>query len=236
MVCKPSVSPKIADMRVLVVEDDRKTAGFIQKALKAEGFAVDVMPSGADGLRALETTPFDAAVLDIMLPGRDGLSIVRQLRQAGSTLPILLLSARGDVNERVEGLDAGADDYMSKPFALAELIARVRALGRRTGEAKSNTLRVADLSLDIISRQALRGSRSIALSDREFRLLEYLMRAPGRICSRMMIIEKVWNYDFDPGSNVVDVYIRKLREKVDADADTKLLHTVRGVGYTLRAP
>ncbi|MDD5201420.1 MAG: response regulator transcription factor [Terrimicrobiaceae bacterium] len=223
-------------MRVLVVEDDRKTAGFIQKALKAEGFAVDVLHRGDEGLRALQTTPFDAAVLDIMLPGRDGLSIVRQLRQTGATIPILLLSARGEVDERVEGLDAGADDYLSKPFALAELLARMRALGRRSAEVKSNTLHVSDLSLDITSREARRGERLITLSNREFRLLEYLMRSPGRICTRMMIIEKVWNYDFDPGSNVVDVYIRKLREKVDAEGETKLLHTVRGAGYTLREP
>jgi DNA-binding response OmpR family regulator len=223
-------------MRVLVVEDDRKTAAFIQKALRAEGFTVDALRNGDEGLRALLSTPFDAAVLDIMLPGRDGLSIVRQLREKGNATPVLLLSARGEVNERVEGLDAGADDYMSKPFALAELAARLRALLRRGGETKSSILRLGDLQLDIVTRTAMRGARRIDLSNREFQLLEYLLRSPGRICTRMMIIEKVWGYDFDPGSNVIDVYIRKLREKVDGEGEPKLLHTVRGAGYTMREP
>jgi DNA-binding response OmpR family regulator len=171
-----------------------------------------------------------------MLPGRDGLSIVRQLREKGNATPVLLLSARGEVNERVEGLDAGADDYMSKPFALAELAARLRALLRRGGETKSSILRLGDLQLDIVTRTAMRGARRIDLSNREFQLLEYLLRSPGRICTRMMIIEKVWGYDFDPGSNVIDVYIRKLREKVDGEGEPKLLHTVRGAGYTMREP
>ena len=223
-----------ADMRVLVVEDDRKTAAFIQKALKAEGFVVDVLRDGDEGLRALLTTPFDAAVLDIMVPGRDGLGIVRQLREQGNATPVLLLSARGEVNERVEGLDAGADDYLPKPFALAELTARLRAILRRGGETKSNVLRLGDLQLDVVRRTAARRGRNIELSNREFHLLEYLMRSSGRICTRMMIIEKVWGYDFDPGSNVIDVYIRKLREKVDGEGEPKLLHTVRGAGYTMR--
>lgn len=224
------------DMRVLIVEDDRKTGIFIQKALKSEGFAVDLLRDGDDGLRALLATPFDAAVLDVMLPGRDGLSIVRQLRERNNATPILLLSARGAVNERVEGLDAGADDYLPKPFALAELTARLRALVRRGGDAKGSVLRIGDLQLDVVSRTATRGDRRIELSNREFQLLEYLMRSPGRICTRMMIIEKVWGYDFDPGSNVIEVYIRKLREKVDAEGEPKLLHTVRGAGYTMREP
>ncbi len=222
-------------MRVLVVEDEKKTASFIRKALQAEGFAVDVCHNGDDGLAAARATPFDAIVLDIMLPGRDGLSLLRQLRERQNATPVLLLSARGEVNERVEGLNAGADDYLPKPFVIAELVARVRALGRRGGESKSPVLRVADLTLDTVTREARRGDTAIELTTREYRLLEFLMRSAGRICGRMAILEKVWDYDFDPGSNLVDVYIMRLREKIDAGFEPKLLHTVRGVGYTLRA-
>jgi DNA-binding response OmpR family regulator len=221
-------------MRVLVVEDEKKTASFVRKALQAEGFAVDVMASGNEVLPAVERTPFDAVVLDIMLPGRDGLSVLHQLREGGNRTPVLLLSARGEVNERVAGLDAGADDYLPKPFVIAELVARVRALGRRTAETKSTVLRVADLTLDTVTRQAQRGGKVMELTTREFRLLEFLMRTSGRICSRMAIIEKVWDYDFDPGTNVVDVYIMRLREKFDDGFEPKLLHTVRGVGYVLK--
>ena len=221
-------------MRVLVVEDEKKTASFIRKALQAEGFAVDVCHRGDDAWAATRVTPFDALVLDIMLPGRDGLSLLRQLRQQGNATPVLLLSARGEVNERIEGLDAGADDYLPKPFVIAELVARVRALGRRGGEAKSTVLRMADLSLDTVTRQAERAGRVIELTVREYRLLEFLLRSAGRICSRMAILEKVWDYDFDPGSNLVDVNIKRLREKIDADFEPKLLHTVRGLGYQLK--
>jgi DNA-binding response OmpR family regulator len=221
-------------MRVLVVEDEKKTASFIRKALQAEGFAVDVCHTGDDALAAAKATPFDSLVLDIMLPGRDGLSVLRHLRESGNQTPVLLLSARGEVNERVEGLDAGADDYLPKPFVIAELIARVRALGRRGGETKSAVLRVADLTLDTLKRKAQRGDKVMELTTREFRLLEFLMRSPGRICSRMAIIEKVWDYDFDPGTNLVDVYIMRLREKLDDGFEPKLLHTVRGIGYVLR--
>ena len=185
-------------------------------------------------LAAVAATPFDAIVLDIMLPGRDGLSVLRQLRERKNSTPVLLLSARGEVNERVDGLNAGADDYLPKPFELAELVARVRALTRRGGENKSTTLRVADLMLDTLSHKAQRGSASIELTAREYRLLEFLMRSAGRLCGRMMILEKVWDYDFDPGTNLVDVYIRRLREKIDAAFEIKLLHTVRGAGYVLR--
>ncbi|MCX6892543.1 MAG: response regulator transcription factor [Verrucomicrobia bacterium] len=221
-------------MRVLVVEDEKKTASFIRKALQAEGFAVDLCHNGDDGLAAARTTPFDAIVLDIMLPGRDGLSLLRQLRERRNATPVLLLSARGEVNERVEGLNAGADDYLPKPFVIAELIARVRALGRRGGESKSPVLRLADLTLDTVTREARRGGAAIELTTREYRLLEFLMRSPGRICGRMAILEKVWDYDFDPGSNLVDVNIMRLREKIDADFEPKLLHTVRGIGYVMK--
>jgi DNA-binding response OmpR family regulator len=221
-------------MRVLVVEDEKKTASFIRKALQAEGFAVDVCHNGDEAWAAARATPFDAIVLDIMLPGRDGLSLLRQLRERQNITPVLLLSARGEVNERVEGLNAGADDYLPKPFVIAELIARVRALGRRGGESKSPVLRVGDLALDTITREARRGGVTIELTTREYRLLEYLMRSAGRICGRMAILEKVWDYDFDPGSNLVDVNIMRLREKIDADFEPKLLHTVRGIGYVIK--
>ena len=223
-------------MRVLVIEDEKKTASFIRKALQAEGYAVDVCHDGDEGLVAPSTTPYDAIVLDIMLPGRDGLSILRHWRQIHNRIPVLLLSARGDVIERVEGLDAGADDYLSKPFALVELAARVRALTRRSGDTKSTVLRVADLSLNTITRLVRREDVDIELTAREYRLLEYLMQSAGRLCGRMMILEKVWDYDFDPGTNLVDVYIRRLRGKIDAAFEPKLLHTVRGIGYVLKQP
>ena len=223
-------------MRVLVVEDERKTASFIRKALVAESFAVDVSHDGAEALALAAGAPFDAIVLDIMLPGRDGLSVLRQLRQQHNATPVLLLSARGQVDERVEGLNAGADDYLPKPFALAELIARVRSLGRRrVGEARPVVLRVADLTLDTTTRAARRGASTFELTTREYRLLEYLMRSAGRICGRMTILEKVWDYDFDPGTNLVDVYVKRLREKIDDGFEPKLLHTVRGMGYVLKA-
>ena len=221
-------------MRILVVEDEKKTASFIRKALQAENFAVDVCPHGDQALAAVDGVAFDAIVLDIMLPGRDGLSILRQLRLRRNTTPVLLLSARGEVNERVDGLNAGADDYLAKPFDLAELIARVRALGRRAGEAKPVVLRVANLTLDTITHQARRGDTLIELAAREYRLLEFLMRSSGRVCGRMAILEKVWDYHFDPGTNLVDVYIMRLREKIDADFEPKLLHTARGAGYLLK--
>jgi len=221
-------------VRILVVEDERKTASFVRKALQAEGFAVDVCGNGNHALAAATSAPFDAIVLDIMLPGRDGLSVLRCLRDSKNSTPVLLLSARGEVDERVEGLNAGADDYLSKPFELVELIARVRALTRRGGENKNPKLHLADLTLDTLTRQAERGGATIELTTREFRLLEYLMRSAGRPCARMMILEKVWDYDFDPGTNLVDVYIRRLREKIDAGFDLKLLHTVRGSGYVMK--
>jgi two-component system, OmpR family, response regulator len=221
-------------MRVLVVEDEKKAASFIRKALQVEGFAVDVLHNGDTVLPAVETTSFDVIVLDIMLPGRDGLSVLRQLRERKITMPVLLLTARGEVSERVDGLNAGADDYLTKPFALAELAARVRALGRRAGDVKAPVLRVGDLTLDTVTRQARRGGTGIELAAREYRLLEFLMRSPGRVCGRMAIVEKVWDYDFDPGTNLVDVYIMRLREKIDSRFERKLLHTVRGVGYVLK--
>jgi DNA-binding response OmpR family regulator len=221
-------------MRVLVVEDEKKTASFVRKALQAEGFAVDICHRGDEALAVAASTPYDGIVLDIMLPERDGLSVLKQLREKQILTPVLLLSARGAVNERVEGLNAGADDYLPKPFVIAELVARVRALGRRAGESKSTLLQVANLRLDTVAHRAERGGKFFDLTAREFRLLEFLMRSSGRICGRMSIIEKVWDYDFDPGTNLVDVYIKRLREKIDEGFESKLLHTVRGVGYVLR--
>ena len=223
-------------MRLLVVEDDPKTAAFVAKALRSAGHTVDVLANGDEALTAITSTPYDGVVLDVMLPGRDGLSVLRRLRTEGDRTRVLLLSARGEVNERVEGLNAGADDYLPKPFALEELLARMQALLRRSEEHHPAVLRVGDLELDTSTRTARRGARAVELTAREFRLLELLMRSAGRICGRMTIIQKVWDYDFDPGSNIVDVYVRRLRAKVDDAFDTKLLHSVRGVGYVLREP
>jgi DNA-binding response OmpR family regulator len=223
-------------MRVLLVEDERKTASFIKKALQAENFAVDCAVDGREGLLLACDKAFDAIILDIMLPGLDGLGILRQLREHKIATPVLLLSARGHVNERIEGLNAGADDYLPKPFVLAELVARVRALGRRGTESKAVLLRVGNLTLDTVTHQSRRGETSLELTAREYRLLEFLMRSTGRICGRMAILEKVWDYHFDPGTNLVDVYIMRLREKIDANHEPKLLHTIRGIGYVLKEP
>lgn len=233
--CAPGLDCDSRLMRVLLVEDDKKTAAFIAKALRAEGFAVDHLDDGDEALAVLSTTPFDGVVLDIMLKGRDGLSVLKQMRSRGNRTPVLLLSARGALNERVEGLNAGADDYLPKPFALDEVVARVRALSRRGGDSMMAVLTVGDLTLDTISRVATRGGHTVELTSREFRLLEYLMRSAGRVCSRMMILEKVWEYNFDPGSNVVDVYVGRLREKIDTDHGARLLHSVRGEGYMVKA-
>jgi DNA-binding response OmpR family regulator len=221
-------------MRVLIVEDEKKMASFIRKALQAEGFAVDVLHEGGGVLAAASATDFDVIVLDIMLPGRDGLSVLSQLRQNGIRTPVLLLTARGETSERVAGLNAGADDYLPKPFVLAELVARVRAVGRRSNAVQPVQLRLADLTLDTVTHVAKRGERLIELTPREYRLVEFLLRSSGRVCSRMAIVEKVWDYDFDPGSNLVDVYIMRLREKLDGNEPLKLLHTVRGVGYVMK--
>ena len=224
--CDKTATVETQAIRILVVEDDKKTGAFIAKALKAEGFAVDVMRDGDDALAATEITPFDALVLDIMLIGRDGLRVLKQMRLRGNQTPVLLLSACGELNERVEGFNAGAEDYLAKPFAMEELTACVRALVRRSGDVKTPMLRVGDLTLDTITRPAERGGRKIELTTREYRLLEYLMRSAGRVCSRMMILEKVWDYHFDPGSDLVDVYIGKLREKIDTGSEVKLLHSM----------
>jgi DNA-binding response OmpR family regulator len=220
-------------MRILVVEDERKIANFIQKGLKEFGFAVENVGRGDEALEIILDNPFDAVVLDIMLPGRDGLSVLRALRERSNAVPVLILTARGQVSEKVEGLDLGADDYLAKPFAIEELAARLRALIRRqTGETLVR-YRTQDLTLDVATRIAQRGNRRIDLTGREFALLECLMRAPGRVFTRTQLCQHVWEYQFDAGTNLVEVYIQRLRRKVDYGEEAKLIQTVRGFGYRI---
>lgn len=219
-------------MRTLVVEDEKPIARFVANSLKESGFSVDTLHRGDDVLPVLETTPYDAVILDIMLPGRDGLSILREMRQRGMTVPVLLLSARGSTEERIEGLNLGADDYLAKPFAIDELVARLHALIRRSAEGQTLTVhRVGDLTLDFVKHTVQRGERRIELTTREFALLECLMRSPGRVVTRTRICEYVWDYQFDPGTNIVDVYVQRLRRKIDDGAGARLIHTKRGFGY-----
>jgi heavy metal response regulator len=222
-------------MRILLVEDDKKVASFIHKGLEEEGYAVDVAPDGEAGLFMALDRLHDLIILDVMLPKKPGFQVLRELRQEKVATPVLLLTARDTVEDKVQGLDAGADDYLTKPFAFAELLARVRALMRRRAEARTPTLQIADLVLDPATRSVTRGDQPITLTNREFALLEYLLRNPGRVLSRTMIADHVWDYDFDTGTNVIDVYVNYLRKKIDAGREPKLLHTVRGAGYVLRA-
>ena len=219
-------------MRVLVIEDDRRVRTFIERGLAEAGLAVDAAADGEEGLRLAQVYDYDAIVLDLMLPRLDGLSIVRRLRKAGQTTRVLILTARGQVEDRVLGLDAGADDYLPKPFVFAELLARLRALLRR-GSKHTSVLEIADLQVNIISRSARRGDQKLDLTAKEFALLEYLARHEGEVLTRSMIAEHVWDMDFDSGSNIIDVYIRYLRRKVDDPFDLKLIHTRRGIGYVL---
>lgn len=224
------------DMRVLVVEDQERIASFIGKGLKEQGFVVDVVRDGDEGYALALTEPYDALVLDVMLPGRDGLSILKNLRKKGNAVPIILLTARSELDERLEGLNLGADDYMTKPFYIEELVARLHTVVRRTAGVASHLLRIGDLSMNLVTRVVTRGDEDVPLSVREFSLLEYLMRSPGRVLSRTQICEHVWNYSFDPDTNLVDVYIQRLRKKVDRDHPDKLIETVRGVGYRIGKP
>lgn len=221
-------------MKILVIEDEKKIANLLQKGLREQGYTVDLSHDGNDGLERASAQPYDAIILDIMLPGRDGLSVLRKLRERKVTTPVLVLTARGEVNERVEGLNAGADDYLAKPFAMDELVARLRALMRRVTGENISFYKVADLSMNLVSREVIRGTRKITLAAREFRLLEHLMRSPEQVLTRTQIIERVWEYHFDPGTNLVDVYIQRLRRKVDDGEDVKLIQTVRGVGYAIK--
>ena len=224
-------------MRILLIEDDRKTASFIVKGLREAGFAVDHCGDGEDGRIQALHGDYDALVLDIMLPSIDGLTVLRSLRAAGNRTPVLILSAKDTVDDKVKGLRQGGDDYLTKPFAFSELLWRIQALVRRSGMHPLETrLRVHDLELDALSRRVRRQGRDLELQPREFALLEYLMRNAGRVVSRTMIIEHVWNYNFDPETNVVESRMSRLRAKVDAGFDRPLLHTIRGVGYVLKPP
>lgn len=220
-------------MRILVVEDDKKIASFVVNGLKQSGFAVDHCDNGEDGLAHAQTIGYDAAVVDLMLPKMDGLSLIQQLRQSGGHTPVLILSAKATVDDRVRGLQAGGDDYLTKPFAFSELLARIQALIRRANQTPEPTrLSVGDLSLDLISREVQRNGRKIELQPREFALLEYMMRHANRPVTKTMILEHIFDYSFDPQTNVVDVLVHRLRSKVDQDR--AMIHTIRGVGYVLR--
>lgn len=221
-------------MRILVVEDEEKVASFIRKGLEQSAHTVDVAPNGEEALVLAELTAYDAIILDLMLPGKDGLQVVRELRARGSTVPVLALTARGTLEDRVRGLDSGCDDYLPKPFAFDELLARLRALLRRTGLSRSPRMEYAGLTLDPATRTVTRDGRVIELTNKEYALLELLMRRPGQIQTRTAILESLWGYDFDTTSNVLEVYMNFLRKKIDHGFPRKLLHTVRGVGYVLR--
>jgi two-component system, OmpR family, response regulator len=223
-------------MKILLIEDDDEAAAYLLKGLTESGHQVDLAADGRLGLAHATSGSFDAMVIDRMLPGLDGLSILAELRARKDETPVLILSALGDVENRVEGLRAGCDDYLSKPFALSELLARLEALNRRSHSVSETRLKVADLEMDLLKRTVTRAGREIDLLPREFRLLEYLMRNAGHIVTRTMLLEKVWDHHFDPQTNVIDVHVSRLRQKIDRDFSPPLLHTVRGAGYSLRVP
>ena len=225
-------------MRVLLIEDDTEAAAYLAKGLRESGYVVDHAATGPDGLFLAATEAYDAMVVDRMLPGIDGLSIIEAIRRNGNTTPVLILSALGQVDDRVRGLRAGGDDYLTKPYAFAELLARLEALLRRGGapQPAETRLRLADLEMDLLSRTVTRAGRRIELQPREFRILEYLLRHSGQVVTRTMLLENVWDYHFDPQTNVIDVHISRLRGKIDKGFEPPLLHTVRGAGYALRAP
>jgi len=221
-------------MRILVIEDEKKIASFIKRGLTEQNYTVDVAADGEEGLYLAEINPYDLIVLDIMLPGKDGFTVCRTLRSKNINTPILMLTARDDLRDKIFGLDSGADDYLTKPFAFAEFLARVRVLLRRHGSVKSTTLRVADLELDQLTHQVARAGKPIDLTPTEYALLEYLLLNHGQVVTRTMLSEHVWNQDFDSFSNVINVYVNYVRKKVDADFDVKLIHSVRGAGYMLK--
>jgi heavy metal response regulator len=225
-------------MRILIVEDERRLSSFLKKGFEAEAMAVDIAGDGVEGSALALAGDYDAIVLDLMLPGKDGIEVLREVRAAGKKTPILILSARGEVEDRVKGLNLGADDYLAKPFAFVEALARVRALVRRqSAEAeRSPVLTLNDLKVDVLTRKVTRGDREIELTTKEFQLLEYLVRNRNRVLSRVLIIEHIWDMQFDSGTNIVDVVINRLRRKIDDGAKVPLIHTVRGVGYVAREP
>jgi DNA-binding response OmpR family regulator len=222
-------------MRILLVEDDKKTAAFIAKGLERAGFAVDQAANGEDGLHLALTEPYDAAVIDIMLPAQDGLSLIEEVRRQKVNLPVIFLSARRSVDDRIRGLQAGGDDYLTKPFAFSELLARLRALIRRASGAPGPTrLTVGSLSLDLLKREVERNADKLDLQPREFALLEYFMRHPGEVVSKTVLLEHIWGYNFEPQTNVVDVLVCRLRKKLGAGPGEQIIHTIRGVGYVLK--
>ena len=223
-------------MRILVIEDEAKVASFIRRGLEAEGYRVDIAPDGEVGLTRAFDHEYDLIVLDVMLPKRDGLDVLREMRKHKLRVPVLMLTARDTVADKVAGLDRGADDYLTKPFAFEELLARMRALLRRGSPLSPSTLSVANLELDLVSRQVTRAGTRIALTAKEFALLEFFLRHPGRVLSRALIAQHVWGVDFDTFTNVIDVYVNYLRKKIDAGFPTRLIHTVRGVGYVIKEP
>jgi DNA-binding response OmpR family regulator len=224
-------------MRILLVEDDLKIASFILKGLKEAGFASDHATDGEEGLYMALTEPYDTAIIDIMLPKLDGLTLIEELRQKRINTPVIILSAKRSIDDRVKGLQKGGDDYLTKPFSFSELLARIQALIRRASRtSEPSVLSTGDLSMDLLTREVTRTGTRIELQPREFALLEYLMRNAGRVVSKAMILEHVWDYNFDPQTNVVDVLVCRLRNKVDRDFDVKMIHTIRGVGYVLKVP
>ncbi|MCL5668870.1 MAG: response regulator transcription factor [Gammaproteobacteria bacterium] len=224
-------------MRVLIVEDDRQAADYLAKGLREQGYVADQAGGGKEGLHLALSENYDVLIVDRMLPGLDGLSLIQSLRAGGKHTPVLILSALGEVDDRVKGLRAGGDDYLTKPYAFSELAARLEALLRRGSEVRADSrLRVADLEMDLLARSVMRAGQRIDLQPREFRLLEYLMRHHDQVVTRTMLLEKVWDYHFDPQTNVIDVHISRLRQKIDKNFSMPLLHTVRGAGYCLRAP
>lgn len=222
-------------MKLLLVEDDAKTASFVERGLKEAGFAVDHATNGEQGLQMASTESYDAAILDLMLPKMDGLTLIETLRRQKINIPVIILSAKRTVDDRIKGLQTGGDDYLTKPFAFAELLARVQGLIRRSsGVAEPISLTAGDLSMNLLTREVVRGDKNIELQPREFALLEYLMRNQGKVVSKTMIMENVWNYNFDPQTNVVEARICRLRDKVDKGFGKRLIHTIRGVGYVLK--
>ncbi len=222
-------------MRVLFVEDDREIARFVEKGLTESSFAVDHVCDGIEAYRMISTGSYDALIIDIMLPGIDGIELIRRIRAKNVDTPILILSAKSALDDKIEGFKAGTDDYLTKPFSFSELLMRLLALIRRSkGSSASTVLRVGDLQMDLLARTVKRAGRDIELQPREYSLLEYLMQNAGNVVTKTMILEHVWDYHFDPQTNVVDVLVHRLRSKVDRDFDTKLIHTIRGVGYVLK--
>ncbi|HEY9167788.1 MAG TPA: response regulator transcription factor [Candidatus Kryptonia bacterium] len=222
-------------MKILVIEDEKKVARFLKLGLKGEDHEVDNAYDGESGEKMALTGKYDVIVLDIMLPKKNGFLVLKSIRAAGVPTPVLILTAKGNLEDKVEGLDQGADDYLVKPFAFAEFIARVRSLGRRSGAERTTTLHVADLELDTLTRKAKRSGREIELTNREFALLEYFVRNVNRVLTRTVISEHIWEYNFDTGTNIVEVYVNKLRNKIDSGSDNKLIHTVRGAGYMMKS-